>query len=127
MVLTHEQVLARNLATNFDAKTSSSRYAEFSAKYGDAVYELEALRPSDLQGLLREAIDNVMDVEAYRREQKAEEEDAFRIEQIRKREQVLCLLPQRVHFVWRDAAELLQLFPPLQGEGLGGDGGKSVW
>ena len=32
VALTHEQVLARNLATNFDAKTSSSRYAEFSAK-----------------------------------------------------------------------------------------------
>ena len=64
VALTHGQVLGRNLATNFDAKTSSSRYAEFSAKYGDAVYELEALRPSDLQGLLREAIDSVMDVEA---------------------------------------------------------------
>lgn len=85
VALTHEHVLARNLPTNFDAKTSSSRYAEFSAKYGDAVYELEALQPADLQGLLREAIDSVMDVGAYRREQVAEQEDAFHIEQTRAR------------------------------------------
>jgi hypothetical protein len=83
--LTHEQVLERDLPKTFDMKTEGSRYKKFTAKYGDRVHELEALPVGDRAELLREAIESVMDVDAYNREQEAEKLDAVRIEAIRRK------------------------------------------
>jgi hypothetical protein len=48
------------------------------------VYELEALRPSERAGLLTNAIDEVIDAEAFNHELKQEERDAARIEGFRR-------------------------------------------
>jgi hypothetical protein len=82
--LTYEQVRERDLPPNFEAKTTSSRYKQFAAKYGDSVYELEALHPSERARLLTEAIDEVIDVDAFNRELDQERADAAKIEGLRK-------------------------------------------
>jgi hypothetical protein len=66
MALTIEQVWQFNLQPSMDAKIKSPGYKNFVERYGitDA-YELEALEPADLIGLLRSAIDNVIDVDLY--------------------------------------------------------------
>jgi hypothetical protein len=81
--LTHEQVLERDLPQTFDIKTLSARYKKFAAKYGDRAHELEALPVEERSELLREAIDEVMDIDAYNRELDAEAEDAARIDALR--------------------------------------------
>jgi hypothetical protein len=83
--LTHEQVLERDLPVTFDIKKGGKRYKKFAAKYGDRVHELEALPIADRVELLREAIESVLDVEAYNREVEAEKEDAARIEVMRRK------------------------------------------
>jgi hypothetical protein len=83
--LTHEQVLARDIPQTFDIKKDGSRYKKFAAKYGDRVHELEALPVGDRAQFLREAIESVLDVEAYDREVEAEKEDAARIEVMRQK------------------------------------------
>jgi hypothetical protein len=83
--LTHEQVLERELPRTFDIKKEGSRYKKFAAKYGDRAHELEALPVDDRAELLREAIESVLDVDAYNREVEAEKEDAARIEAIRQK------------------------------------------
>jgi hypothetical protein len=77
--LTHEQVLERDLPQTFDIKKNSSRYKKFAKKYGDRAHELEALPPEERSRLLTEAIDSVLDIDAYNAEVKAEQEDAARI------------------------------------------------
>jgi hypothetical protein len=81
--LTYRQVLQRQLPRTFDIKKEGSRYKKFAAKYGDRAHELEALPVDDRAALLREAIESVLDVDAYNREVEAEKEDAVRIEAIR--------------------------------------------
>jgi hypothetical protein len=83
--LTYEQVLERDLPQTFDIKTTSPRYRKFAAKYGDRVHELEALPPAERSRLLTEAIDQVLDINAYNREVEAERKDADRIEALRKK------------------------------------------
>jgi hypothetical protein len=82
--LTHEQVLARDLPQTFDIKKTSSRYRKFAAKYGDRVHELESIPTEERATLLEEAIDEVLDVEAFNRELDAEEADALKLEGLRK-------------------------------------------
>jgi hypothetical protein len=81
--LTYEQVLERNLPQTFDIKKSSSRYQKFAKKYGDRAHELEALPAPERSRLLTEAIDSVLDIDAYNAELKAEQEDAARIAVLR--------------------------------------------
>ena len=80
VALNIDQVNEMDLEPSMDAKDSSPTYAEFVEKYGitDA-YELEALEPADLQEILEEAIEEVMDTDAYRAELDREEKDAVTI------------------------------------------------
>lgn len=77
------QVKSRKLPPVMTAKASSKQTAKFVAKYGSNVWELEALKPTDLQDLLRKAIVRVLDMERFEAEQRAEERDAAGLKAIR--------------------------------------------
>tara|TARA_R110001592_G_scaffold72115_1_gene220084 strand:+ start:77037 stop:77723 length:687 start_codon:yes stop_codon:yes gene_type:complete len=73
-----------NLVPNMEAKKSSSQYQKFYDRYGtDDVFEVEALRPAQLQMLLKEAIDSVMDLDLFNHEREQEKTDAADIEAYR--------------------------------------------
>lgn len=76
VALTHEQVEEFQLPAVMKAKRSSVHYNKFTASNGDDVFELEALPAKELQRLLREALDDVLDIEAFNAEQEAEHADA---------------------------------------------------
>lgn len=85
VALTAEQVEAFNLPPKLKAKQTSSRYQRFADSHGDDVFELEAIPPAELQRQFREAIDNVMDIEAFNAELDAEREDAALLDEARQR------------------------------------------
>jgi hypothetical protein len=82
--LTHAQVRERKLPPNFEIKSKRGRAKKFAEKYGASVYELEALEPAELAMLLTDAIDEVLDVEAFNRELDAEKQGAAQHEGLRK-------------------------------------------
>jgi hypothetical protein len=92
--LTYEQVRERNLPPNFDVKKTGKRSEKFIQKYGESVYELEALHPTELARLLTIAIDSVIDVDAFNQECEAEKEDAANLAGLR--EQIKPLLMKAV-------------------------------
>src|SRR5262249_28777194 len=83
--LTYEQVLEHDPPQTFDIKKEGRRANKFRVKYGDRVHEIEALPISVRVELLREAIESVLDVDAYNREVEAEKLDAARIEALRQK------------------------------------------
>lgn len=83
--LTHEQVVSLRLTPNATAKEKSSRRKEFVRKYGEAVYELEAVPPARLQDFARSAIESVLDMKLFRAEQDREKTDAAEINSHRQR------------------------------------------
>jgi hypothetical protein len=86
--LTHEQALARDLPITIDPekKKEGARYKKFVAKYGgDRAHELEALSPAERAEVLKEAILDVMDIDAFNRELEAEREDAKRLAALREK------------------------------------------
>jgi hypothetical protein len=89
VALTARQVEEMRLPPQFKAKKKSSRYGKFVGRFGENVHELEAVPPRDLQVILREAIDGVLDVDAFNAEIDAEKRDAARLDAIR-----LALLKQ---------------------------------
>ena len=84
VVLTREQVDDMALPPVMKAKESSSRHDRFVERHGDDVFELEAVPPPALQGILREAIDSVLDVEAFNAEIEAEKHDAGHLDAVRR-------------------------------------------
>jgi hypothetical protein len=77
VALTYEQTRTMQMPTAFDAETKeSSRLRKFVELYGPDAYELEAIEPSVLQSLLRDAIDSVLDVDAFNHELDQEKKDA---------------------------------------------------
>ena len=76
VALTAAQIDMFHLTGDAEAKRSSSNYRKFVKKYGKEVYELEALRPAQLQGLISQAVDSVLDVEAFNAELDQEKSDA---------------------------------------------------
>jgi hypothetical protein len=80
VALTIEQVDEFALTPSMEAKDSSPTYAAFVERYGirDA-YELEAMEPSDLAQCLWDAIDEVLDFDAYNAQLAAEERDSRQI------------------------------------------------
>jgi hypothetical protein len=76
VALTVEQVEQHNLPPGAQAKKSSSRFRKFVAEHGHNVFELEALAPEVLQEIVREAIEGVIDRDAYGAEIAAERDDA---------------------------------------------------
>lgn len=81
--VTPQQVEAYSLPPSCEAKVTSSNFKRFSAAHGSDAYELEALKPAQLQDCMREAIDSVLDIAAYNAEVEREAEDAQQIEDLR--------------------------------------------
>jgi hypothetical protein len=90
VALTDGQVAGMNLPPIMQAKARSSRRKKFVERHGETVHELEAVPPDRLQELLREAIEQALDVNAYNAEQEAEKADAAVLERIR-REAMLAI------------------------------------
>jgi hypothetical protein len=87
VALTAGQVATIALPPGGTAKKDSKNYPAFAAKYGDTVYELEALHPDTLQDILRQTIDSVIDIDLFNQELEREKEDAAKLENIRRRVQ----------------------------------------
>ncbi len=85
VALTGQQVKELGLQPQMQAKEGSSQYRKFTSQHGTDVYELEAVEPNMLQGLLTEAIESVLEVEAWNAEVDAEREDAAFLETARQR------------------------------------------
>jgi hypothetical protein len=84
VALNADQVAEYNLPPMMKAKTGSSSYQRFADQHGDDVWELEALPPETLQRVLQEAIDAVIDVEAFNHEIDQEKTDAAKLEGVRR-------------------------------------------
>jgi hypothetical protein len=93
VALTYDQTQEMDLVSDelTRPKRSSSRYKKFTRRYGRdvSVYELEALHPEDLQSLLRNAIDKVIDVDAFNAEVDREKEDAAFLDGVRRTVQAM--------------------------------------
>jgi hypothetical protein len=76
VALKPEQVRALGLPPNTDAKPSSSRFKKFAARFGPAVYELEAVPPDTLQEWLDDAVRSVIDLERYNAQVDQERQDS---------------------------------------------------
>jgi len=85
VALTSEQVRDLNLPPQLAAKKTSSNYSKFSEKYGDQVFELEAVEPAVLQNILRESILGVIDIQAFNAEIDREKRDAAFLDGVRRR------------------------------------------
>ena len=86
VALTIDQVEQYGLAPSMEAKTSSPTYPSFVERYGitDA-YELEAMAPADLATELTLAIEEVIDIDLFNQELRAEQADAAKLIAIRER------------------------------------------
>ena len=85
--LTPRQVKALRLPRSLlAAKETSKHYERFVSKHGsDAVYELEAVPPVQLQGLLEDTLEQVIDLDRFNDEAEAEQDDQTEIENTRRR------------------------------------------
>jgi len=92
VALTAEQRDRLHLPPNSErAKRTSANYRRYVERYGsDEVFELESLPPATLATLLSDAIDSVLDIDAFNAEVHAEREDASQI--IAVRSQILSVL-----------------------------------
>jgi len=84
VALTAQQVRQYKLPPGLKAKAGSVNRAKFVDKFGENVFELEALEPSDLQAILRKAIDSVLDIETFNYEVEQEARDAAYLEGLRR-------------------------------------------
>jgi hypothetical protein len=86
VALNARQAAEMHLPHDVDPKKGSNNWPKFLKKYGANVrcYELEAIPPEQLQQILRDAIDEVMDLDAFNAELDKEHEDAARLEEIRR-------------------------------------------
>jgi len=85
VALSAGQVAEYRLPPMMQAKVSSSNHAKFTAKHGNNVFELEALPPRDLQGILARTIDAIIDIDMFNRELDAERSDAVELDRWRRR------------------------------------------
>jgi len=83
--LTADQCERFSIPADVEAKPSSTNYQRFVRQYGTAACELEAVPPKQLQQMLRDAIESVLDLDAFRAEQDRERADAAEIEVYRER------------------------------------------
>ncbi len=83
--LTYQQTQELDLPPALQAKDTSSRYTSFVEKYGDGVYELEALPPEQLQELVDEAVRSVIDVDRFNAELEKERKDSQWLDVTRRR------------------------------------------
>jgi len=83
--LTYQQTRELDLPPALQAKETSSRYAGFVKKYGNDVYELEALPPKQLQDLVDEAVRSVINIDLFNAEQDRERADSQWLDVTRRR------------------------------------------
>ncbi|MCD6303579.1 MAG: ParB N-terminal domain-containing protein [Planctomycetes bacterium] len=83
VALTTDQVHQFQLPAGGKAKKTSRHYTKFTRRYGENVFELEALSPAQLQHLVRQSIQSVLDMDAFEREQDQERQDAQSLAAVR--------------------------------------------
>lgn len=81
--LTADQCERYRIPADVEAKPSSTNYQRFAKEHGTAACELEAVPPKQLQQMLRDAIQSVLDLDAFRAEQDRERADAAEIDTAR--------------------------------------------
>jgi len=77
--LTAEHCERYGIPTDVEAKPKSTNYRRFVAQHGTGACELEAVPPKRLQRMLRDAIESVLDLDAFKAEQDRERSDAKEI------------------------------------------------
>lgn len=77
--LTAEQCHEHGIPTDVEAKVESRNYQRFVRQHGTGACELEAVPPRVLQRMLRDAIESVLDLDAFKAEQDRERSDASEI------------------------------------------------
>jgi hypothetical protein len=83
VALNVEQVKEFQLPAVMTAKKTSANYKKIAEKYGDTVFEVEALNPEDLQNILRKVIDDIIDTEAFNHELNEEIKDSAFLQGLR--------------------------------------------
>jgi ParB/RepB/Spo0J family partition protein len=83
--LTRKQCIEYGIPIRDKPKPKSKNYKRFVDEYGNTSCELEAVPPRRLQQMLRDAIDSVLDLDAYKAEQERELADAAEIDTARAR------------------------------------------
>jgi hypothetical protein len=83
VALTAGQVGQFELASDAEAKRTSANYRKFVQRYGRDVFELEALRPRQLQAVVQRTIDFVLDLAAFNAELDRERGDAEHLAGVR--------------------------------------------
>lgn len=82
--LTPEQVESHNLPRNPDAlKASDSRARKYMEQFGNLAVELDALPPATLEAIVRESIEQNLDLSQFQEEQEAEVPERERLESLR--------------------------------------------
>jgi len=86
VALNPEQVAAYHLPVSLDAvKTSDPNHGAWLRKYGESqpAVELDALHPQDLQDILRDALDQVFDMQDFQKQKRQEVQDRELVKEIR--------------------------------------------
>jgi hypothetical protein len=83
--LTAEHCREHGIPTDVEAKVRSRNYQRFVRQHGTGACELEAVPPRLLQKMLRDAIESVLDLDAFKAEQDRERSDANEIKATRQR------------------------------------------
>lgn len=81
LALNIDQVQAMNLPPN-PAKVTDSRFEGYRKQYGDESWELDALSPSFIAGLIRKAIDEIIDKDQWDEDLRLETEDKRYLEEL---------------------------------------------
>jgi 5S rRNA maturation endonuclease (ribonuclease M5) len=85
VALTTAQIREFELVPVMAAKESSANYDRFVDRYADTVvHELDALTPAQLQEILTNAINDVIDVEAFNAEVDREKKDSVWLDGVRR-------------------------------------------
>ncbi|UCF02936.1 MAG: hypothetical protein JSV14_04595 [Deltaproteobacteria bacterium] len=85
IALNPDQVAAYNLPSDPDAgKTTDPRYWGYVQRYGETFVELDALHPSDLQKILRTAIESHLDMEVFKAQEDEERFDDALIDELQR-------------------------------------------
>jgi hypothetical protein len=82
IAMTGEQVKEYDLPAGLELKEGSTNYAKFLKLHGDRGYELEAIsaiRPELFQKIISDAIESVMDIDAFNREVRAERDESHKL------------------------------------------------
>ena len=83
IALTTDQIEEHHLTASFQpVKMTDTRAKEYVSEHGNSVWEVEALEPPVLQAIVREAILDIVDVEAINQHVKAERRQARKMKKM---------------------------------------------